>query len=82
MCLHKEWANFPEPFAYQTTVRDITAYAPEYKEEVSTLSELFLPKTHCFILSNPHYGSLAEVHSIISSVATVNLEIFVVKIFL
>ena len=61
VCLHKEWANFPEPFAYQTTVRDITAFAPEFKEKVTTLSELFQPKTHCFILSNPHYGSLAEV---------------------
>ena len=61
MCLHKEWANFPEPFAYQTTVRDITAFAPEFREKVTTLSELFLPKTYCFILSNPHYGSLAEV---------------------
>ena len=61
VCLHKEWANFPEPFAYQTTVRDITAFAPEFREKVTTLSELFLPKTYCFVLSNPHYGSLAEV---------------------
>ena len=37
VCLHKEWANFPEPFAYQTTVRDITAFAPEFKEKVTTL---------------------------------------------
>ena len=31
--LHKEWANFPELFAYQTTVRDITAFAPRVQGE-------------------------------------------------
>ena len=66
VCLHKEWANIPEPFAYQTTVRDITAFAPEFREKVTTLTELFPPKTHCFILSNPHYGSLAEACAIVS----------------
>ena len=64
VCLHKEWANIPEPFAYQTTVRDITAFAPEFRERVTTLKELFPPKSHCFILSTPHYGSLAEVSGV------------------
>ena len=61
VCLQMEWATIPEPFAYQTTVKDITAFAPEFRETVTTLTELFPPKSHCFILSTPHYGSLAEV---------------------
>ena len=61
VCLHKEWATIADPFPYQTMVRDITAFAPEFREEVTSLQELFPPKSHCFILGTPHYGSLAEV---------------------
>ena len=61
VALVKEWSPIPEPFIYQTTVKDIAAFAPEYKEPVTSLTELFPPKSHCFIVSPPHYGSLAEV---------------------
>ena len=63
VALVKEWSPIPEPFVYQTTVRDIAAFAPDYKERVSSLTELFPPKSHCFIVSPPHYGSLAEVRA-------------------
>ena len=61
MCLHKEWASTPTPFAFQTTVADIATYAPEYREKTMTLSEFFPAKSQCFVMSPPHYGSLAEV---------------------
>lgn len=61
VCLLKEWSPIPEPFVYQTTVTDITAFAPEYKEQATTLTDLFPAKSQCFIMSPPHYGSLAEV---------------------
>ena len=61
MCLHKEWASTPTPFAFQTTVADIATYAPEYREKTMTLSEFFPVKSQCFVMSPPHYGSLAEV---------------------
>ncbi len=61
VALVKEWSPIGEPFAYQTCVRDIAAFAPDYKVQVSSLTELFPPKTNCFIISPPHYGSLAEV---------------------
>ena len=59
--LQKEWAPIPEPYAYQTTVKDITAFAPEFRDKVTDLAELFPPKSQCFILSPSHYGKLAEV---------------------
>ena len=61
VALVKEWAPLPEPYPYQTTVRDIAAFAPDYKEQVSSLEELFPVKSNCFITSPLHYGSLAEV---------------------
>ncbi len=61
VALVKEWSQVIETFAYQTCVRDIAAFAPDYKEQVSSLTELFPPKTDCFIVSPPHYGSLAQV---------------------
>ena len=61
VCLHKEWAVLPEAFPLQTTVLDITAYAPEYQEQVRTLSELFPVGSHCFLISSAHYGKQAEV---------------------
>lgn len=61
VALIKEWSSLAEPFVYQTSVKDILAFAPEYKEEISSLTDLFPPKSHCFVTSPPHYGSLAEV---------------------
>lgn len=61
LCVHKEWAAVPEPYVYQTSVADITAHAPEYQEKSITLDSFFPPKTQCFVMSPPHYGSLAEV---------------------
>ncbi len=61
LCLLKQWSTIPEPYAYQTTITDIAIHAPEYKDKGVTLEELFPPKSQCFIMAPPHYGSLAEV---------------------
>ena len=61
VCLHKEWAPLPSPFPCSTLVLDIAAFAPEFRENITSLEELFPPKCQCFIMSTPHYGSLAEV---------------------
>ena len=74
VCLDKEWATIAEPFPYQTMVRDITAFAPEFREKVTTLQELFPPKSHCFILATPHYGCLAEVGGALMSGVGVAFE--------
>lgn len=64
MYVQKQWATNPEPHPYQTTVVDITAHAPELRERRMTLEDLFPPKSHCFLISPPHYGSPAEVGNI------------------
>ena len=59
--LHKEWAVYPEPYPLQTVVLDITSYAPEYREQVQTLTDLFPVDSRCFLLSSAHYGQQADV---------------------
>lgn len=61
VCLHKEWAGCAEPFPLQTTILDIASFAPEYKEQATTLTELFPVGSHCFLTSSSYYGREAEV---------------------
>ena len=64
LCVHKEYASTSEPMVLQTTVMDITTHAPEYQEKSITLDRFFAPKSQCFVMSPPHYGSLAEVRRV------------------
>ena len=59
--LHKEWAVHPEPFPYQTMVRDITAFAPNYKNKPMSVTELFPVGAQCFLMAALQYGCQAEV---------------------
>jgi len=59
--LHKEWAVHPEPFPYQTTVKDIAAFAPDHKIKSMSLTELFPAGAQCFLLTGAQYGCQAEV---------------------
>ncbi|XP_070562062.1 5'-3' exoribonuclease 1-like isoform X2 [Ptychodera flava] len=58
--LEKQWAVQPVSFALQTTVQDISAYDPSYKQ-FKTLEELFPAKSVCFMLGTPQYGCMGEV---------------------
>ena len=61
VCLHKEWAVHPEPFPLQVTIADISSFAPEYREQATTLTELFPIGSQCFITASTQYGCQAEV---------------------
>ena len=63
--LHKEWAVHPEPFPYQTAVKDITAFAPDHKNKSMSLTDLFLIGCQCFLMTGPQYGCQAEVSSML-----------------
>uniref|UniRef100_A0A8C5PDK7 5'-3' exoribonuclease 1 n=1 Tax=Leptobrachium leishanense TaxID=445787 RepID=A0A8C5PDK7_9ANUR len=58
--LEKQWSKQVLPFAYQTTVKDITAFDPGSKQ-FKTLGELFSPGSVVFMLGNPYYGCTGEV---------------------
>ena len=61
VCLHKEWAVHPEPFPLQVTIADISSFAPEYREQATTLTQLFPVGAQCFITASTQYGCQAEV---------------------
>ncbi|XP_002730377.1 5'-3' exoribonuclease 1-like [Saccoglossus kowalevskii] len=58
--LEKQWESTPTTFALQTTVKDIAAYDPSFKQ-FSNLEDLFPPESECFMLGTPHYGCMGEV---------------------
>ncbi|XP_063298575.1 5'-3' exoribonuclease 1 isoform X1 [Pelobates fuscus] len=56
----KQWSKQVLPFAYQTIVKDITAFDPG-STRFKTLGELFCPGSIAFMLGNPYYGCMGEV---------------------
>ena len=43
--------------------QDIAVHAPEYREEVKTVADLYPPKTEVFLLHPTYYGCQAEVRA-------------------
>ena len=76
MVMQKQWSPNMDPFPHQITVVDIAAHAPEFREKAITLEQLFPPKSECFIVSPPHYGSLAEVSEVIVTLRLSNRIFF------
>ncbi|XP_012251889.2 5'-3' exoribonuclease 1 isoform X2 [Athalia rosae] len=58
--LEKQWAEVPSVFPLQATVRDIAVYDPSFVQ-YKNISEVFTPKSICFMLGHPHYGAMGEV---------------------
>jgi 5'-3' exoribonuclease 1 len=59
MFLQKEWSEKAIPIAYQVTITDISIR--QFQNEVKTIKDIFKPKSVCFMLGHPHYGSMGEV---------------------
>ena len=45
-------------------VMDITSHAPEFKDNIKTMDELYTEGDKCFLLSSEHYGEQAEIVSV------------------
>ncbi|XP_068136887.1 5'-3' exoribonuclease 1 isoform X2 [Hyperolius riggenbachi] len=58
--LEKQWSKQVLPFAYQTVVKDITAFESGHSH-FKTLGELFSPGSTVFMLGQPYYGCMGEV---------------------
>ncbi|XP_057341540.1 5'-3' exoribonuclease 1 isoform X1 [Microplitis mediator] len=60
LSLEKEWSNYPFCYAYQTTVRDIEVEQEGFITH-KNISDIYVPKSICFMLGHPHYGAMGEV---------------------
>ena len=60
MTLEKQWNDNPMAFAYQAVLKDIAVHDPNFIQFTS-ITDVFKPKTVCFMLGHPHYGAMGEV---------------------
>ncbi|KAJ8687572.1 hypothetical protein QAD02_023366 [Eretmocerus hayati] len=60
MTLEKQWHDIPTMYAYQTVVEDITVHSQDFIQFTS-IADVFVLKSICFMLGHPHYGSMGEV---------------------
>jgi 5'-3' exoribonuclease 1 len=58
----KQWNDYPTVYAYQTVVRNISAYSKKLPV-FETMHDIFIPGTFCFMLGHPYYGAMGEVQS-------------------
>ena len=61
--LVKQWSPFITSYPLQTIVKDIYTHAPEYRECVKTLDELYQVGDLCFLFVPTFYGEQAEVRN-------------------
>ncbi|XP_062506213.1 5'-3' exoribonuclease 1-like isoform X2 [Corticium candelabrum] len=59
----KQWESQPSICAFQTCLKDIFIHTGT-EPPTMTLEQLFPIHSECFLLSNPHYGSMVKVVSI------------------
>lgn len=61
LTLEKEWSDFESSYAYQVTLKDINVHDKSFVQ-YSSVTEVFKPKSTCFMLGHPHYGAMGEVN--------------------
>lgn len=61
MTLEKQWNDNAMAFAYQVIVYDISVHNPDFVQFTS-ITDVFKPKSICFMLGHPHYGATGEVN--------------------
>lgn len=60
LTLEKEWSDFESTYAYHLTLKDINVHDKSFVLYAS-VSDVFKPKSICFMLGHPHYGAMGEV---------------------
>ena len=58
--LEKQWSRITQPFALQTTRKDILVHDPSFTQ-YRTLDQLYPEGSSCFMLGQPNYGCQGEV---------------------
>lgn len=67
LTLEKEWSDFESSYAYQVTLKDINVHDKSFVQ-YSSVTEVFKPKSTCFMLGHPHYGAMGEVSELFFSI--------------
>ena len=65
MTLEKQWNENAVAFAYQAVLHDISVHSEDFVQ-FKSVTDVFKPKSVCFMLGYPHYGSMGEVCTYIS----------------
>ncbi|XP_016845549.1 5'-3' exoribonuclease 1 isoform X1 [Nasonia vitripennis] len=60
MTLEKQWSDVPQAYAYQVVLKDISIHNHDFIQFTS-ITDVFKPKSVCFMLGHPHYGAMGEV---------------------
>lgn len=63
MTLEKQWSDVPQAYAYQVVLKDIAIHNQDFLQFTS-ITDVFKPKSVCFMLGHPHYGAMGEVGSL------------------
>lgn len=58
--LEKHWANVEMAYPVQAVIQDLVVYEGA-KRTFDTIQDVFPLGSKCFMLANPHYGSMGEV---------------------
>ncbi|XP_078043775.1 5'-3' exoribonuclease pacman isoform X2 [Augochlora pura] len=57
----KQWSNMLTAYAYQTVVKDLSVHNCNITLLYTTIENIFMPGTICFLLGHPHYGAMGTV---------------------
>ncbi|XP_033221729.1 5'-3' exoribonuclease 1 isoform X2 [Belonocnema kinseyi] len=61
LTLEKEWSDVKSTYAHHVILKDITVHDGSFVQ-YSSATEIFKPKSICFMLGHPHYGAMGEVN--------------------
>ena len=60
LTFEKEWSDVQSTHAHHVVLKDITVHDGNFVQ-YSNATEIFKPKSACFMLGHPHYGAMGEV---------------------
>ena len=79
LTLQKVWSDLLSTYASHCVLKDITAHDGTFVQ-YSNSTEIFKPKSICFMLGHPHYGAMGEVCNF-SLICSILFEIFMQAIY-
>lgn len=75
MTLEKQWNENPIAVPYQVVVDDLTVHNQDFIQFTS-ITDVYKPKSVCFMLGHPHYGAFGEVCALLFKHFIIQLYIY------